>query len=225
MLQYRNHISPKTHGSFSCRMIFQSQDLKYLFFPVAGSVIHLLSYWAELENMCLYAFNKLCMLIFILVYTYIFWKPVSTNNCTGFIPVSSFSVLIMLFSGSGDSGSSIDSLVTSLGQLPSCLAASPRPRGSLLPLHSFWHSEPGCLCRDDLSSCLTHPYPQCQQAQSWNTFHLAWLCHIAASPHCNLDALPSLLKCSLSQAISSCSHGLPCHHIHLVNKHIIFNYI
>lgn len=131
------------------------------------------------------------------VYLHI-WKPVSTNNCTGFIPVSSFSVLIMLFSGSGDSGSSIDSLVTSLGQPPSCLAASPRPRGSLLPLHSFWHSEPGCLCRDDLSSCLTHPYPQCQQTESRNTFHLAWLCHIAASPHCNVDALPSLLKCSLS---------------------------
>ena len=54
MLHHRNPISPKNHGSFSWRMIFQSQDLKYLWFCMAGSAVHLLSYWAELENMCVY---------------------------------------------------------------------------------------------------------------------------------------------------------------------------
>ena len=35
-------------------MVFQSQDLKYLWFFMAGSAVHLLSYWAELENTCVY---------------------------------------------------------------------------------------------------------------------------------------------------------------------------
>ena len=77
-------------------------------------------------------------LIFILVYTYIYWKPlvhsstVSTNNCIGFILVSSFSVLIMLFSESEESGSCYWQFnnfpsAFSFGCLSSCIWISPFP--------------------------------------------------------------------------------------------------
>ena len=161
-------------------------------------------------------------LIFILVYTYIYWKQlvlsstVSTNNCIGFILVSSFSVLIMLFSESEESGS----CYWQFNNFPSgsCLLI----RLSLLmhmdiplPLHSFWHSKPVCLCRDDLSSCLTHSCPQCQLAQSRNTFHLAWLCHIAASP-----TPPTLW--TTSQAYSGAPHPRLSHPAHMISLASIF---
>lgn len=183
------------------------------------------------KYVCIYAFKKLCMLIFILVYTYIYWKPlvhsstVSTNNCKGFILVSSFSLLIMLFSESEESGS----CYWQFNSFPSgsrllIWLSLLTHTDILLPLHSFWHSKPSLpvqgwplLLLDPLLS----PMPAGLKQEH---FPLG-----LALPHCGLpsivDNLPSLLRCSSSQAISSCSHGLPCQHIPLVNKHIILNYI
>lgn len=173
----------------------------------------------EAENsLCIYAFKKLCMLIFILVYTYIYWKPLVHSSTVSTKTAEVHSSFFLFFIDHAilwrprNLAPAIDSLIASLRyRLLLWLSLLTHIRISSFPCIAALALKAQSACAG-MTSPPAWPLSPMPWPPSRNTFHLAWLCHIVASPPC-VDDLPSLLRCSSSQAVSSCSHGLPCQHI------------